>query len=66
MAPFLLQEAVVNACEKFIEWSGFLAEVFYELVVIVAVIGTVYPNIPLSSAYHCDVFLSYRVTPKVP
>ena len=36
MAPFLLQEVVVNACEKFIEWSGFLAEVFYELAVIVA------------------------------
>ena len=29
-------------------------------------IGTVYPNISLSSAYHCYVFLSYRVTPEVP
>ena len=29
-------------------------------------IGTVYLNIPLSSANHCNVFLSYRVTPEVP
>ena len=31
-----------------------------------SVIGTVYPNIPLSSANHCNVFLPYRITPKVP
>ena len=32
----------------------------------VQVIGTMYPNIPLSSANHCNVFLPYRITPKVP
>ena len=30
------------------------------------VIGTVYPNIPLSSANHCNAYIPYRITPKVP
>ena len=47
-----------------VQWSRQSGEVRDEVPKML--IGTVYPNIPLSSANHCNVFLSYRITPEVP